>query len=204
MHSSLFFSQLRNLVSLQLDYTFVWQSGFPGLMLRHALFHAPNGTMSKFTNLTTVDYGSNVPLSEEEIPLVESFPEGYPSCEPDQFMAWFHLPFVESISIWLRSFRDAITSQEQLKRVHTLVLARSTLTYEEVRNLLQHTPSLKSLHLGLVYKISPALDNLYILLDALESVSHTVETLSMGVEYYPFSRANYALDYHDWGNREAF
>lgn len=65
-------------------------------------------------------------------------------------------------------------------------------------------PHLKSLHLGLAYKISPALDNPYILLDAFESVSHTVEVLSMGVEYYPFSSGNHALNYNDWGSREAF
>lgn len=196
-------SQLHNLVSVQLDYTFVWQSGFPGLMLRHALFSAPNGTMSKFAHLATVDYGSNVPLSEEEEPLYEHYPEGYPSCDPSQFMAWFHLPSVVSISIWLQNFQDAITSQKQLEQVHTLVLARSTLADQEVYDLLQHTPNLKSLHLGLAYKTSPASDNPYILLDALESVSHRVEALSMGVEYYPFSRGNHALDYNDWGNREA-
>lgn len=103
-------SQLHNLVSVQLDYTFVWQSGFPGLMLRHALFSAPNGTMSKFAHLAIVDYGGNVPLSEEEEPLCGHYPEGYPACDPSQFMAWFHLPSVVSISIWLRNFQDVITS----------------------------------------------------------------------------------------------
>lgn len=196
-------SQLHNLVSVRLDYTFVWQSGFPGLMLKHALFSGPNGTMSKFAHLRTVDYGSNVPLSEEEVPLHEYYSEGYPSCDPSQFMAWFHLPSVVSISIWLRDFPDILVSQ-QLEQVHTLVLARSTLADQEVYDLLQHMPNLKALHLGLAYKTSPALDNPYTILDALESVSHTVETLSIGVEYYPFSRGNHALDYNDWGNREAF
>lgn len=107
--ATILLSQLHNVVSVQLDYTFVWQSGFPGLMLRHALFCAPNGTMSKFTHLTTVDYGSNVPIAEEEEPLDGHFPEGYPSCDPSQFMAWFHLPSVASISIWLQNFQDAIT-----------------------------------------------------------------------------------------------
>lgn len=173
-------------------------------MLKHTLFSAPNGTMSKFAHLATVDYGSNVPLSEEEDPLHEYYTEGYPSCDPSQFMAWFHLPSVVSISIWLRDFEDIITSQKQLEQVHTLVLARSTLADQEVYDLLQHTPNLKALHLGLAYKTSPALDNPFTTLDALESVSQAVETLSMGVEYYPFSRGNHALDYNDSGNREAF
>ena len=117
-------SQLHNLVSLRLDYIFVWQSGSPSLMLRHALFSAPNGTMSKCAHLATVDYGSNVPLSEEEELLHEHYPEGYPSGDPNQFMAWFHLPFVVFTSIWLRDFQDIIMS-EQLEQLHTLVLARS-------------------------------------------------------------------------------
>lgn len=200
---AIFLSQLHNLVSVQLDYTFVWQSGFPGLMLRYALFSAPNGTMSKFAHLAIVDYGSNVPVSEEEEPLDEYYPEGYPSCDPSQFIGWFHLPSVMSISIRLRDFRDIIMYR-QLEQIHTLVLARSTLADQEVYDLLQHMPNLKALHLGLAYKTLSALDNPYTILDALELVSHTVETLSMGVEYYPFSRGNHALDYNDWGNRQAF
>lgn len=39
-------SQLHNLQSLQLDYTFVWQSGFSGLMMRHALLSAPKNSLS--------------------------------------------------------------------------------------------------------------------------------------------------------------
>lgn len=68
MHLSLPFSQLHSLVSFPLDHTFDWQSGLPGLMLRYALLSAPNGTMSRFTHLTTVNYDSNVSLSKEERP----------------------------------------------------------------------------------------------------------------------------------------
>ena len=93
---------------------------------------------------------------------------------------------------------------KQLEQVHTLVLARSTLADQQAYDLLQRTPNLKALHLGLAYKTAPALDNPYTILDSLEIVSQTIETLSMGVEYYPFSRGNHASDYSDWGNREAF
>lgn len=202
--ATILLSQLHNLVSVRLDYTFVWQSGFPGLMLQHALFSAPNGTMSKFAHLATIDYGSNVPIAEEEEPMDNHFPEGYPSCDPGQFMAWFHLPSVASISMWLRNFQDAISSPKQLEQVHTLVLARSTLADQEVYDLLQHTPNLKLLHLGLAYKISPALDDPHTLLDALESVRHTLEVLSMGVEYYPLSGGSRTLNSNDWWCREAF
>ena len=90
---------------------------------------------------------------------------------------------------------------KQLEQVHTLVLARSTLADQQAYDLLQRTPNLKALHLGLAYKTSPALDNPYTILDSLEIVSQTVETLSMGVEYYPFSRGNHVLDYSDGGDR---
>lgn len=53
-------SQLHNLQSVQLDYSFIWQGGFPGLMLKHALFSAPENSLSKFGSLTVADYGGNV------------------------------------------------------------------------------------------------------------------------------------------------
>lgn len=58
-------SQLHNLKSLQLDYTFVWQSGFTGLMMRHALLSAPENALSRFAELSIVEYGMNVPQSRE-------------------------------------------------------------------------------------------------------------------------------------------
>lgn len=171
-------------------------------MLKHALFSAPNGTMSKFNHLVTVDYGSNVPLSQADDDL--SYPKGYPSCDPKQFMAWLHLPSVQSISIRLQSFQDAITSEEQLKQVNTLVLACSTITDWEIYSLLQRTPNLRSLHLGLAYHILPMLGNPYVLLDALELFSQTVETLSMSVECHPFNTGNYSYNFEDWSHRDTF
>lgn len=86
--AAILLSQLHNLATLRLDYSFVWKSGFPGLMPRHALFTSPEGLLSKFESLATVDYGSNVLLSEEYDPIfTRSVVEGYPPCEPKQFMA---------------------------------------------------------------------------------------------------------------------
>ena len=191
---AILFSQLHNLVSLRLDYTFVWQSGFSGLMLRHALFSAPNGTMSKCAHLATVDYGSNVPLSEEEELLLEHHPEGYPSGDPNQ--SWrgstyrlsclFRYGYgISRISSCLRNLNNYIRSL----LAQQLLIRRFMICF--------HTPNQKALHLGLAYKTSPALDNPYTILDALQSVSQTVEALSMGMEYYPFSRGNHVLDYSD-------
>lgn len=43
---TVFLFQLHHLKSLRLDYSFVSISGAPGLILRHAFFFAPKGTMS--------------------------------------------------------------------------------------------------------------------------------------------------------------
>lgn len=82
-------SKLSNLRSLRLDYSFVWQSGFPGLMLKHALFSATHkGTLSQFTKLEVVDYGSNVPEADEWHMRGYHIPgNGFPACDPEQFMA---------------------------------------------------------------------------------------------------------------------
>ena len=190
-------SQLYNLQSLRLDYSFVWKSGFPGLMLKHALFSAPKGILSSFSSLTTIDYGSNVPLSEEFDPIFNTFDklDGYPPCDPNQFMAWFHLPSIESVSIWLRSFQDVITGEDQgnLSKLHTLVVARATIKEEDVPSLLCQMTTLKSLHLGMAYRwhSEQALASCSNILEGLESISNTLEKLSLGVEYYPFSQGNY-------------
>ena len=76
-----------------------------------------------------------------------------PDCEPEQFMAWFHLPGIQSLEIWLRSLQalDRRDCMWNLAKVHTLVLARSTVDYEAIRYLLLQTRSLKFLHVGLAY-----------------------------------------------------
>ena len=204
-------SQLHNLQTLHLDYSFVWNSGFPGLMLKHALHSAPKGVLSPFNSLMTVDYGSNVPQSErlDEVFKINLDSDGYPSCDPDQFMAWFHLPSVQSISIWLRSFQGVITQKEKqgnLNNVHTLVIARATIKEEDVPSLLSQMVTLKSLHLGMAYRWNSeqALESCSYILEGLESVSDTLEKLSMGIEYYPYKESYYEFGteaYYDARNQ---
>lgn len=148
-------SQLHNLEPLRLNYTFVWQSGFPGLMLKHALFSAPEGTMSKFSRSLLADYGSNVPYPEWYTSY--RYDDGYPVCDPKQFMAWLHLPSVQFLLIWLQNFQNAINYQEQLKQVTSFVLARSPLTDREVYSLLKVAPNLRALHMGIAYHELPLL-----------------------------------------------
>lgn len=199
--AAILLSQLHNLATLRLDYSFVWKSGFPGLMLKHALLTAPEGLLSKFESLATVDYGSNVPSSEEYDPeFTRSDVEGYPPCEPGQFMAWFHLPSIQSLSIWLRTFQGAMTPcypMGNFNNIRTLVLARATIQAEDVADLLLQMHALKTLHLALAYRWweEQALENEFFILEGLESVSQTVEKLSLGLEYYPYSSGHYHFDY---------
>lgn len=89
--------------------------------------------------------------------------------------------------------------QLHLDRLHTLVLARSTIKEEEIPSLLSQTPNLKTLYLGLAYywgKECPLVNNGAIL-QALRSVSGTIERLSFGLEYYPASLGEYYFDETD-------
>ncbi|KGO71947.1 hypothetical protein PITC_026670 [Penicillium italicum] len=85
-------SQLHNLRSLQLDYSFVWETGFSGLMIKHARLSASENTLSRFSQLPIVEYGMNVPdpgsLNKTRWKLMDAFPV----CDPDQFEGWFYLP----------------------------------------------------------------------------------------------------------------
>ena len=182
-------SQLHNLQSVQLDYSFVWQGGFPGLMLKHALFSAPENSLSKFGSLTVADYGGNVTGPEFiDFNALDFEPHGLPDCDPDQFMAWFHLPSINALAIWLRSFKDVLTldSERQIHNLHTLILARSTIEEEDVARLLSKA-SLKTLHLGLAYWWEGhryPLRNGTSIMQAMQLQSQC-EKLSMSLEWYP-------------------
>ena len=182
-------SQLHNLQSVQLDYSFVWQGGFPGLMLKHALFSAPENSLSKFGSLTVADYGGNVTGPEfMDFNALDFEPHGLPDCDPDQFMAWFHLPSINALAIWLRSFKDVLTldSERQIHNLHTLILARSTIEEEDVARLLSKA-SLKTLHLGLAYWWEGhryPLRNGTSIMQAMQLQSQC-EKLSMSLEWYP-------------------
>ncbi|KAJ5960137.1 uncharacterized protein N7479_007287 [Penicillium vulpinum] len=199
-------SQLHNLRSLQLDYTFVWQTGFPGLMIRHALLSAPESRLSRFSELSVVEYGLNVPGSRRFNETRWDFIDAFPVCNPDQFAGWFYLPSLKSLEIWLQNFEgvsnelsNPVKSSKlaHLAQLERLVLTESSVEEEEVRNLLSHLSSLKSLHLGIAYPSQdkeldynccsprPPLKNQGVLLEGLMSVKDTVEHLSIGMELCP-------------------
>ncbi|KAJ5543641.1 hypothetical protein N7513_007149 [Penicillium frequentans] len=195
-------SQLHNLRSLRLDYTFVWQSGFPGLMMRHALLSAPPNALSRFSELVVVEYGLNIPCGtrSEGSPSRCVYPEAFPTCDPEQFAGWFYLPVLKSLEIWLQSFQGVELSKlAHLAQLERLVLMESYIDEDEVRNLLSFFSSVKSVHIGLIY---PSQDEKLdwdcvsprpplrkqmegALLEGLLSISGTVEHLSIGLELCP-------------------
>ena len=198
-------SQLHNLRSLQLDYTFVWQSGFPGLMIRHALLSAPRDTLSQFSELSVVEYGLNVPGARRSNETISDFIDAFPVCDPEQFAGWFYLPSLKSLEIWLQSFegvgnelcKPTSSKLAHLAQLERLVLTESSVEESEIKNLLSHLSSLKILHLGLVYPSQdkelgynccspqPPLKKQNVLLEGLMSVKNTVKSLSIGMELCP-------------------
>lgn len=188
--TAIFISQLSGLRSLHLDYSFVWMGGYPGQMMKHALL-SPNGVLSTFDCLCLVDYGGNVPLPMEfAFDSGELWPDSFPSSyNSNQFHGWFYLASLQHLEIWLRDTTKLKESKLKLNLdcLQTLILARSTISEEDVFSLLTQTQSLKDLHLGLAYhwKKPHIFQNSELFIQALESVRNTVTNLSIGTEYYP-------------------
>lgn len=81
--------------------------------LRHALFSVPKGTLSIFNYLSMIYYGGNVRQSDYRGDWGHFYYRCYPSCAPWQFMAWFYLPSVRSLFIWLRSTEGLFMQNER-------------------------------------------------------------------------------------------
>ena len=73
-------------------------------MMRHALLSAPEDTLSRFSGLSVVEYGLNVPGPRWFNDAGWDFIDAFPVCNPDQFAGWFYLPSLKSLEIWLQSF----------------------------------------------------------------------------------------------------
>lgn len=103
-------SQLPNIESLQLDFSFVWKGGFPGRMVKHAIFSQNNKYLSTFESLQVVDYGGNVPRPVKgglsSIPITSSrMTSRLLTTMPNSFV-WFYLPSVYRLEIWLRDVEE--------------------------------------------------------------------------------------------------
>lgn len=155
--TTMLLSQLHELKSTQLDCSFISARGYPGIMLRHPLFTAPEGVLLTFNSLETVDYGGNARI-QEEIQAIGD--DGYPYWHSQQSMPWFYLPYLKSLCIWLRSMDGIIgvgdakgsTRQSNLHQLHTLILPQLTVNEIEFTSLLSRTTALKIFHWGIAYK----------------------------------------------------
>lgn len=59
-------SHVPNLRSLSLDYTFLYMGGYPGRMIEYAVFLPDRRHLPIFDKLEKVDYGSNLPMYEDD------------------------------------------------------------------------------------------------------------------------------------------
>ncbi|KAJ5542874.1 hypothetical protein N7535_005297 [Penicillium sp. DV-2018c] len=196
--ATILLSQLHNLRSLRLDFSFACMGGLPGVC--HSLFgNAPLGVLTKFMKLEKVDYASNVPLSLSNYRNDRA--EGY------QFMPWYYLPSLKSLENWLQNAWGVCPSplglepverppspSLDLSKLRTLVIMRSTLQCNHTAKLLSGVPYLRSLHIGVIFShwrtINWFLRAYRGLLNALGTSSETLELLSISFELlasYAFS-----------------
>lgn len=192
--ATVFLSQLSNIKSLRLDYSFVWWDGWPGTMLKQALLY-PNGVFPTFEQLEWVEYGANVPIAQTAFPDDDQVPNGYPAYNSRQFMAWFCLPSLRYLNIWLRDIEnlEEVKPNLDLSNLETLVMPRATATEHHIYYLLSRAPNLKALHVALAFSwiYEPILADGPIFAQALKAVSPTLEKLSLGIEYYPGTLGDY-------------
>ncbi|CAI7678927.1 unnamed protein product [Penicillium pancosmium] len=174
-------SQLHNLRSLRLDYTFVWQSGFPGLMIRHALLSAPPDTLSKFAELSLVEYGLKVPCSRVS--------QGNPSdCIDLSKMG--HLAKLERLVI-MESYIDEDEVRDLLSLLSSIQSLHLGLVYpsqDETANW-----EIESPRPPLRKQMKAAL------LEGLMSIKGTVQNLSISIELCPINLGSqwYEKDFGD-------
>lgn len=194
--ATLFISQLHQLRSLRLDSSFVWMSGFPGLMMWHSMFpgaSVPPDAISRFSKLELVEYGANYwpPYYDEQLIELQKWEYPMRPPSPDQFTAMLFLPCLKSLEIWtekLNGFFDLLErssgSSHNLARVERLVLSQSLVHDGQVEKLLSLTRSVKTVHLGLVYQIQDKtiIEDGNALLRGLMSTRDTLEHLSIQIE----------------------
>ncbi|CAG8890574.1 unnamed protein product [Penicillium egyptiacum] len=204
VYATLLVSQLHNLRSLRLDFSFVLEGGFPGEMLHHSLFgNAPPGAISRFSKLEMADYGSNLPLTE--------FRDAVRFGASCQFVPWFHLPSLRTLEIWLHNMEGICFFPAQTPRgflnlpnLRSLVIAKTRAPPEDIATLLSQLPYLESLHVGMAYKCRETAEFLRepkCLIRALETCGQSIKHLSLGVEILPCCRETFRLLAMDEGGK---
>lgn len=187
--AAILISQLANIKTLHLDFCFVWLDGFPGRMMKQAIF-SPSKELPTFRYLQEVGYGGNVP---NPVKCWMEIDDGPPDRFSDpynhaQFIGWFGLPSLRYLDIWLRDIEELKEKPGlDLSHLHTLILARSTISETDVPFILRRTGGLTNLHLGLAHAWEEQMfyEHSDCLAEGLGFVSSTVERLSVGLEYHP-------------------
>ncbi|KAJ5473836.1 hypothetical protein N7475_003402 [Penicillium sp. IBT 31633x] len=206
VYATLLVSQLHNLRSLRLDFSFVLEQGLPGIMLLHSLFgDMPPRVLTRFEKLEMVDYGSNLPIMESNENL-------HVGRYDHQFLPWFRLPSLRVFEIWPLSLVGICVFPEPLPRpplhlsnIRSLVLARTLILPQDLAQLLLQAPFLESLHVGTLFK---CLASNYLLLEperllcSLETSSQTLKHLSISLELPSCCWANFRLR-PEYGGRNA-
>ncbi|KGO63515.1 hypothetical protein PEX1_089760 [Penicillium expansum] len=203
-YATLLISQLHNLRSLRLDFSFVLEGGFPGEMLHHALFgNAPPGTLSRFSKLEMADYGSNFPLTR--------FQEGVSLGRTSQFIPWFHLPSLKTLELWLYSVEGICIFPAEMPKIslnlpnlRSLVIAKTRVLPGDITRLLSQLPYLKSLHVGMAYQCRATAEFLKepeCLLRSLENLGQAIEHLSISMELLPCCAESFLQRAIDDGGR---
>ena len=204
-YAAVLISQLHNLRSLRLNFSFVLEGGFVGEMLHHSLFgDAPPGALSRFSKLEMADYASNLPSSD--------FHRNRRSVEACQFVPWFHLPSLHTLEIWLHNADELVASAPQtsprhlnLPNLRRLVIAKTRARPQYIATILSQLPYLESLHVGLAYNCRATADflwNLERLLPAIQNRGQSIKHLSLSVEILPCCRASGLLNPpHEGGKR---
>ncbi|RHZ57476.1 F-box protein [Aspergillus thermomutatus] len=197
-YATVLISQLFNLRSLELDYTYTLNGGFPGLFLEHALRSSFDG-ISKFNRLEILKYGGDVPQAEKLDDEAEEAVAVLPLLgNKDQFAPWFALPKLKHVEMWLRSASgfDAYKDRLAAGELESLVLARSSADAADIKAILGACPKLRRLHLGICYNFErqlPLFDSKE-LAGALKLLKGRLETLSIGLDTDPSFVGGFSWD----------
>jgi hypothetical protein len=180
-YAALLISQMSSFQTLDLDATFVYYDGYPGLMMTHAILGSPPGVMSDFAWLESVDYGENCTFLHLNTPtdLLPLLHTALDECEQSQFVGWFFLPALRELEMWVQSpclaadiEKATAVQPSNLARLRFLSLKQTRPNTENINALLQQTITLRHLILTVQY------DNCLELLQSVAGMEPGLRALS--------------------------
>ncbi|KAJ5160586.1 uncharacterized protein N7482_007590 [Penicillium canariense] len=192
-YAAILISQMSCLRTLKLDCSFVWDHGWPGLMITHAMLGSPPGVLSDFSRLTYVDYGNNCSRLRQKNARGVNVPlfGGLEGCDRSQYVGWFFLPALRYFAMWAQSpslaqdIASAMNAQpSNLARLRQWSLNQSIISVQDINRLLPQMKSLEYLRLGLQYVTCLGqLQCVAAMEPGLRSVSGTLTKFILGPHY---------------------